>query len=191
MPATEQDLLKRVLERLDEPPRYAADAERSILEEAAAAYSAGLADELEEEHTRPTGFNPNAAALFEAVIESAFLVANADGEFDEREVATFKTLVVTACHGKVTEGQVEALLADFSDQLEEDGMDKRVEMVARVVRRPEQAAEVLRISALLALSSAGVSAKERAILERMAGHFGVSPEGLAEVLAEVDSALAS
>jgi uncharacterized membrane protein YebE (DUF533 family) len=190
MAGIDQNLLKRVARRLDQPPAYAAEAEQSILEAAASAYSLGLAEELEEEHTRPTGFNPNAAALFEAVIESAFLVANADGVFDDQEIAAFKSMVVTACHEKVTEAQIEALLADFADQLQEDGMPKRIEMVARVVRRPEQALEVLRISGLLALVSAGVSAEERSVLERMAGQFGVGPEGLEQVLAEVDSALA-
>jgi tellurite resistance protein len=190
MPGIDEDLLKRVTQRLDQPPPYAAEAEQSILEAAASAYSVGLAEELEEELTRPTGFNPNAAALFEAVIESAFLVANADDVFDDQEVATFKNVVVTACHGKVTEAQIEALLADFSDQLKEDGVDKRIEMVARVVRRPEQALEVLRISGLLALVSAGLSDDERSVLERMAGQFGVGREDLAQVLAEVDSALA-
>lgn len=190
MPGTDEDLLNRVAKKLDQAPSYAAEAEQSILEAAAGAYSVGLTDELEEEHTRPTGFNPNAAALFEAVIESAFLVANADGVFDEKELGAFKSVLVTACHGKITAAQVEALLADFADQLQEDGVDKRIEMVARVLRRPEQALEVLRISGLLALVSAGMSTEERSVLERMAHQFGVGADGLAQVLAEVDSALA-
>src|SRR5688572_26850443 len=145
MPGIDEDLLKRVAKRLDAPPSYATHAEQSIIEAAAEAYSVGLSEEVEEdEQTRPTGFNPNAAAMFEAVVESAFLVANADGVFDPDELGAFKRVVVSACHGKVTEAQIEALMADFADQLEEDGIDKRIEMVARTITRPEQAGEVLR-----------------------------------------------
>lgn len=190
MPGIDEDLLKRVATRLDAPPSYAVRAEQSIIEAAAEAYNVSLSEEFdEEEQTRPTGFNPNAAALFEAVVESAYLVANADGVFDAEELATFKRVVVTACHGKVTEAQIEALMADFADQLAEDGMEKRIEMVARTITRPEQAAEVLRIAGLLALASAGVSEQERSVLERMATQFGVGEDGLSRALAEVESVL--
>jgi tellurite resistance protein len=189
MPGIDEDLLKRVAERLDAPPRYAAHSDHSIIEAAAVAYSVSLSDEIDDEQTRPTGFNPNAAALFEAVVESAFLVANADGVFDTEELSAFKRVVVSSCHGKVTEQQIEALIADFADQLEEDGMQKRIEMVGRTITRPEQAAEVLRIAGLLAVVSAGVSAEERAVLERMATEFGVGAEGLSRAIAEVESVL--
>lgn len=190
MPGIDEALLSRVIKRLDAPPSYAAHAEQSIIEAAAEAYGVGLAEELDEdEQTRPTGFNPNAAALFEAVVESAFIVAKADGVFDGDELATFKQVVVAACHGKVTEAQIEALLADFGDQFEEDGIEKRIEMVARTITRPEQAAEVLRIAGLLAVISGGVSEEERTVLERMATQFGVGTEGLARALDEVESVL--
>jgi tellurite resistance protein len=190
MPGIDEDLLKRVAKRLDAAPSYASNADQSIIEAAADAYGISLAEELdEEEQTRPTGFNPNAAALFEAVVESAFLVANVDGVFDDEELSTFKKVVVAACHGKVTELQIEALLADFADQFEEDGIDKRIEMVARTITRPEQASEVLRIAGLLAVVSGGVSEQERAVLERMATQFGVGADGLARALAEVESVL--
>lgn len=192
MPEIDEGLLSRVAKRLDEPTKFAALGEdQSILELAATAYSAGLSGEEDEDLTRPTGFNPHVAALFEAVIESAFLVAHADGVFDEDEVRAFKKVVVTVCHGKVTETQVEALLADFSDQLDEDGLDKRLEMVGRTITRPEHAFEVLRIAGLLAAVSAGVSEEERAVLERMAQAFGVRRDMLQQALDEVDAVLST
>jgi hypothetical protein len=59
----------------------------SILKLAASSYGFGPAG---EEITVPTGFDPQAAALFEAMVESAYLVATADGEFDAAERSTFE-----------------------------------------------------------------------------------------------------
>ena len=94
----------------------------------------------------------------------AFLVANADGDFDGTEQAAFEHVVVAACRGAVDERQVSALLADLHDQLEEDGMGKRIQMVARTISREDHAREVLRVSSLLAHVSGGVSAVERDVL---------------------------
>lgn len=191
MPDLDHGLLKRVAQRLSEPPLYATDSEQqSILALAASAYSSGLNSEVDdEEQTRPTGFDPQAAALFEAVVESAFLVAHADGEFDPDERLAFKRVVAAACQGKVSESQVDALIADFEDQLKEDGMVKRIEMVSRIITRPEQGGEILRIAGLLAAVSAGVNERERDVLERLAVQFGLGNEALEAALAEVDRAM--
>ena len=49
----------------------------SILSLAAATYGSRPADEA----TVPTGFDPAACQLFEAIVEGAYLVASADGVF--------------------------------------------------------------------------------------------------------------
>ena len=46
--------------------------------------------------TIPTGFDPNAAALFESIVESAYLVATADNVFDDAEREAFRTVVLEA-----------------------------------------------------------------------------------------------
>jgi tellurite resistance protein len=144
---------------------------------------------LDDETTQPTGFDPQAAALFEAVVESAFLVANADGEFDDVERRAFMRVVLSACKGSVSEQQINALLADLGDLLEEDGIDKRVGMVARTITRPEQAHEVLRIAGLIAHVSDGVSSVERAVLDKLASEFRLDRGAVEGALAEVTRAL--
>jgi tellurite resistance protein len=195
MVAVDEGLLSRVAECLGEVPSYAKDPDAkehgSILTIAAAAYSSGLKTLGHDEVTQPTGFDPQAAALFEAVVECSFLVANADGEFDDTERGTFEKVVLAACQGNVTEAQIRALLADFGDLLEEDGLDKRLSMVAKTITKQEHAREVLRIAGLLAAVSAGVSAQERGVLERLADLLGADSEALDQALREVDSALAS
>lgn len=187
MQRTDDSLLDRVAKKLGEPPPYAAQgATGSILAVAAASYAhAG-----DEDVTQPTGFDPHAAALFEAVVESAYLVANADGEFDDVERGAFEHVVIHACAGSVGERQVAALLADLHDQLHEDGLDKRIDMVVRTITKPEHAREVMRVAALLAHISGGVSDVERGVLAKLAARLGIGESQIAEILDEVAAALA-
>ena len=187
MTTPDESLLSKVASKLREPPADAeAGMQGSILTAAAASYGTRPQD---EESTMPTGFDPLAAALFEATVECAFLVANADGEFDETEQRAFKQVVQVACGNKVGEGQLTALLADLTDLLEEDGIPKRIRMVARTITRPDHAREVLRIAGLIAHISGGVSDVERDVLEKLASEFRVEAGTLDETLGEVARAL--
>jgi tellurite resistance protein len=98
-------------------------------------------------------------------------------------------VVLLACAGRVAERQVAALLADLSEQLAEDGIDKRIDMVGRAVRRPEQAREVLRGAALLAQVSGGVSQVERDVMQRLANKLGLMDSLVDEVLLEAKKAM--
>lgn len=189
MPAPDFSLIGKVASQLTRAPAYAAagGARGSLLSVAAASY--GFKSD-NEDLTQPTGFDPEAARLFEAVVEGAFLVANADGEFDETELSAFQHVVVTACAGVVAERQVSALLADLHDQLEEDGMAKRIEMVARTITREDHALEVLRVSSLLAYVSGGVSTVERDILDKLAVEFKLSAPAVDQAIEEAAHALA-
>lgn len=188
MSVVEQTLLDKVAAKLGQAPTYTeASANGSILTVAAASYGS---KPLGEEVTQPTGFDPQVAALFEAVVEGAYLVANADGEFDDTERSAFQQVVVTACRNRVEPRQVDALLADLADQLEEDGMDKRVQMVARAIQREDHALEVLRIACLLAYVSGGVSDDERDVLGKLAREFKLDDAALELALNEAERALA-
>lgn len=188
MTSSEKSLVSRVAEHLSKPPSYAgAGVTGSILTVAAASYGSSSREDI----TQPTGFDPEAAALFEAVVEGAFLVANADGHFDEAEKSAFVHVVLAACGGAVREPQVNALVADLQDQLTEDGLDKRIEMVSKTVNKPEQAREVLRVAALIAAVSGGVSSEERVSLGKMCDLFKLDRVALNEALNEVEAVLQS
>jgi tellurite resistance protein len=157
----------------------------SILTLAAQSYGAKVSDDS----TVPTGFDPNAARLFEAIVEGAYLVASADGVIDENERATFERVVAAACGGVVTEEQVTALVADLADELAEDGLDARVKAVAdRAPKRP-QGEEVLRIAALLAQASEDVSDVERDVLAKLASACNLGPGDVDAALDDVRKSL--
>jgi tellurite resistance protein len=187
--STDKDFLAQVAVRIAQPSRDApSGVADSILTVAAGSY--GFRSAHEDELTMPTGFDPSAAALFESIVEAAYLVATADGVFDEAERKAFRDVVLEACHGTVNRDQVEALLADLADQVTEDGMDKRIEMVARGVTRPEHQREVLRIAALLAHVSGNVSEVEREVVVKIAAAFGLSDDVIEVVLREARNVLA-
>jgi tellurite resistance protein len=182
MPKSEPYLIGKVAQTLSQPPPDAeAGIKGSILVAAAASYGS----QTPEDHTQPTGFDVDAARLFEGIVESAYLVATADGDFDD----AVESVVISACGGRVAERQITALLADLAEQLSEDGADKRIQMVARGITREEHAREVLRVAALLSHVSGGVSDVERSVLDRLAEALSLGREATTHALAEAKVAL--
>lgn len=161
---------------------------KSILTQAAASFARRPSG---AESTIPTGFDPQAASLFEAVVEAAFLVANSDGEFDETERQTFETVVHEACQNTVQRGEVRALVSDLLDQLTEDGVDQRIRMVSGSISNGDHKHEVMRIAALMAHISGGVLDSEREVLNKLATGFGLSQDAVTSALDAAQSVLNS
>jgi tellurite resistance protein len=181
-------LLARVARAKSGPaPSGDPDTTVSILGLAAASYGTRPADDA----TVPTGFDPLAVSLFEAIVEGAYLVASADGVFDDEERRTFEQVVTTACGGVVVPKQISDLVSDLADQLAEDGLDRRIDAVAEQVHRREHALEVLRIAALLAHSSENVSEVERATLVKLAAKLDLEPGQVDAALGDVRRELAA
>jgi tellurite resistance protein len=159
----------------------------SLLWVAAASYGARPSEDM----TIPTGFDPVAAALFETIIEAAYLLANADGVFDDDERRAFERVVVEACGGTVAPLQVAGLVGDLQRQLREEGMDRRIEKLATSVTKREHAQEVLRICALIAETREDVSVVERDVLSKIATRCGLASIDVDAALADAKSALAT
>lgn len=196
--AVDQSLLERIaaslrVARASLPPETSARSgsapreKDSILARAAELYGVRPS----EESTPPTGFDPAAAALFEALVEGAFLVAHADGEFDDEERAAFEQVVLAATNKQVAVSQLHALLADLGELYEEDGAERRIQVVTKTVSRTEQQHEVLRVAALIAQISGGVSAVERATMEKLATGFGLDPQAVDASIRDAEGVLAA
>ena len=183
-----EGLLGRVVASISSSSKSTASGrvQKSILSQAAMAYSRKPAG---AESTIPTGFDPRAASLFEAVVEAAFLVANADGDFDATERHTFEQVVHQACHNTVQKSELSALVSDLLDQLEEDGVDSRIKMVSGVIDNNNNALEVLRIAALMAHVSGGVDETERRVMDQLASGFGLEPASVQLALDQAAAAL--
>jgi tellurite resistance protein len=180
------NLLARVARSASDPSEPVDPARPvSILSLTAASYGARPS----EDATVPTGFDPLAVALFEVIVEGAFLVANADGVFDAEERKTFERVVLAACGGTVAPKQIEGLMSDLDDQLKEDGLDARVTALGRTATKKEHAQEVLRIAALLAQASDDVSPVEREVLGKIAKACGLEASEVDAALGDVKRAL--
>lgn len=159
----------------------------SILSLAAASYGSRPDDDA----TVPTGFDPVAVALFEAIVEAAYLVAASDGVVDAEEREAFERVVAAACGGAVAPKNIANLVGDLVGQLEEDGMDRRIQAVGELITKKSHAEEVLRIAALLAQASDSVSDVERQTLVRIAEVCKLQPADVDTALREVKEALAA
>jgi len=157
----------------------------SILSVAAVSYGARPIGDA----TVPTGFDPIAVALFEAIVEAAYVVATADDVFDAEERRVFEQVVTAACGGVVAPHQIHALVSDLGDQLREDGVDRRIDMIAASVTKKDHAREVLRVAALLAYVSDDVSAVEHEVLRKIAEKCGIDAPEVEVALDEVKRAL--
>jgi tellurite resistance protein len=142
-----------------------------------------------EDTTIPTGFDPIAVVLFETIVEAAFVVANADGRFDDEERRIFERIVVEACDGAVSSHQIAALVSSLDRQLQRDGIDRRIAALAVGVSKREQAEEVLRIAALIAQASESVSDVEREVMTKLATSCGLAPGDVDWALAHAKKAL--
>jgi tellurite resistance protein len=181
------NLLARLARSTSAPAQGDSGSGASILSLAATAYSVRPS----EDATVPTGFDPQAVALFEAIVEGAYLVATADGVFDAEELRAFERVVVEACGGAVVKRQIAALMADLADQLKEDGLDRRIQALAATVTKKEHAQEVLRVATLLAQTSDDVSPVEREVLAKIATRCGLGKDAVDQALADVKAALGS
>jgi tellurite resistance protein len=178
------NLLARVA-RTPYGPHAEASTDRSILTLAAASYGSRPTDES----TVPTGFDARAAALFEAIVEGAYLVATADGVFDEEERKVFERIVTASCGGAVPQKHIADLVSDLGDQLEEDGIDRRLSVIGKAIGRREHALEILRIAVLVAQVSEQVSAVERVVLDKMASALKLEPADVETALVDVKQSL--
>jgi tellurite resistance protein len=178
MAVPDQATLDRVARAIARPGAGApSDAVTTILAQAAA-YSAS-----------PGVSAATAPNDFEATVEAAFLVANADGLFDDEERRAFQHVVLQACNHVVQDELIQSLLSELSKRLATDGIETRVGAVARVLTRRDQQLEVLRTAALMAEISGGVATSERDVLESLARNCALDSSAVDQAVAEAKAAL--
>jgi tellurite resistance protein len=178
MAVPDQGTLDRVARAIARPGAGAPiDAVSTILAQAAA-YCAN-----------PGAGTATAPSDFEATVEAAFLVANADGLFDDGERRAFEHVVLQACNHVVQDELIQSLLSELSKRLAADGIEKRAGAVARSLTRRDQQLEVLRTAALMAEISGGVATAERDVLESLARDWSLDSSAVDQAVADANAAL--
>lgn len=164
--------------------REAANGSAFVQAARAYAHRAILADESSA--LDDGGFVASAAALFEAMMEMAFLTVAAEGQLGDHARAVFRSVLDEV----VPDEQVEALLADLEEQLAEDGLEKRVRMVCRTITSADHQREGLFLAAFVAHLFGPPSAQRHQVLERLALGFRLDGNAVDEVIRKAEQSLA-
>ncbi len=154
---------------------------RSVIALAAAAYAA----QPSVDSTTPTGFDPFAVTLFEAIVEAAFLVATADGVFDNDEREVFARIVAASADNALPRTDLNGLIEELADNLALQGLDRRVARVGESVRRHEHKVALLRVALLVALANDVISEPEEAVLTRLCSALDISAAEAAKLRLEL------
>jgi tellurite resistance protein len=127
------------------------------------------------------GYNPT------PVIDLGVLIANADGTIDAQErtllVDVFQTLLETRLPAEVVDG----LIGASAEVIELAGAEARSRLVAAILRDCDAAEPGLRVALAIAFASAGLSAAERLVIDRIAQASGVPKARVDELVEEVRS----
>src|SRR5262245_36036641 len=118
-------VLDRAVRAVRQPgPGSPKGATLSLLAHTAKAYGARRSFDLA---TTPTGVDPMAAVIFEAIVEAAFLALDG-GVSGEEQRQSFRSILATACKEAVSPEGLDALIADVRDTLAEEGLEARLTM---------------------------------------------------------------
>lgn len=187
MSAPDKSFIERVARTIAQPgPKAPRGVRHSILAQAARVHGQRP---IGDEATAPTGFDPNAAALFEGSVESAYLVAKSDGPLDPTEDAIWRAIVGIGCDGKVSPEQTQALLEDLAAACKREGAETRISHIAEMISNRDHQTEVLRIAAIMACASGGVRPAERALLDRLASGFKLASSAVDTAITEAEETL--
>jgi tellurite resistance protein len=127
--------------------------------------------------------------VFDALVETMVLAAEADGELSSDEESAFvrelAALAVAKGHpADVTESGLSGRLAAARASLAREGRDARVAAVARVLRTSEARLGALALAVRVVAADGIVRTSEREVLLELAEGFGIEPEDAANLVIE-------
>ena len=124
------------------------------------------------------------ATLRAAVIEAAYLVANADGEVSDDEAATLSTGMWEVTGHTIDQDQIQNLFEVAMARSEAEGADARYAGVAADIEDEDWRHAALLIASAAAWRDGGVGVKQGLALQKLAKAFGLSINELHEIMAQ-------
>lgn len=119
------------------------------------------------------------------VIDIGVLVANADGLVDDQERALLAEVFQTLLETKLSPEVVDALISSSVEVIQLAGSEPRARLVGAILRDCDAAEPGLRVALAIAFASEGLSAAERAVVDRIAAAAEVRRDRVDELVAEV------
>jgi tellurite resistance protein len=125
---------------------------------------------------------PKQNDVFRAAVEAGYLVACADGNFDDKERATLVKAVQTLSIGAVIEWETETLLDDCAARTKKDGADARAKAVGEELKTLGQAEAGLFAAAAVARATKGVDKKEADVIKVIGLAGGLSNDRIRAIV---------
>jgi tellurite resistance protein len=145
--------------------------------------SASLAElEQHAERLRSELKVPNQNEVFRAAVEAGYLVASADGSFDDAERQTLIKAIEVLSVGAVIEWEVETLLEECEKRAEKEGATKRARTVGEELKKLGSAEAGILIAAAVARATKKVDKKEAEILKAVGAGAGIKGEQVLEIV---------
>ncbi|MEI8258841.1 MAG: tellurite resistance TerB family protein [Deltaproteobacteria bacterium] len=123
------------------------------------------------------------------MVETAFLMAAADGHFGNAEQDEFAEALQFLSSGKLTLEQVDAVLDELIDALREDGWDKRIEAVTAKLATPESRRNAYRLAAGISFVDGQVQDEEAHLFGLLGESFGIPTDEASKLLVGVRDVL--
>jgi tellurite resistance protein len=125
---------------------------------------------------------PRQNEMFRAAVEAGYLVATADGTFDDTERETLVKAIEILSVGAVIEWEVETLLDECEARSQKDGAAKRAEAVGKELVALGAAEPGLLIAAAVARATKKIDKKEAETLKAVGAAAGLTAEELSAIV---------
>jgi tellurite resistance protein len=125
---------------------------------------------------------PNQNEVFRAAVEAGYLVAHADGTFDDTERETLVKAIEILSVGAVIEWEVETLLDECEARSGKDGGVARAKEVGKELKKLGSAEAGILIAAAVALATKKVDKKEAEMLKAVGAGAGIKGEDVLAIV---------
>jgi tellurite resistance protein len=119
-----------------------------------------------------------------ALVEAAYLVASADGNYTNVESERMIGRVSALTDGKFSGDQLSAWANEAAGKLSAEGLKARAQAIASTIPDQELRRATLLVASAVAWLDGGVGTKEGLALQALAGAFGFSIDSLHKIMAE-------
>jgi tellurite resistance protein len=149
---------------------------KEMLEREQAQTAANEAQKAAEDEHRATEFG--------AFVETAYLVAAADGSVSDAETQRLSHGISQLTKGQISEQQIHDMVQAAASRLQSDGRDGRIQAIASVISDSGLRRAALSVATGLAWLDRGVGEKEGLALQALARAFGFSISELHQIMAQ-------
>jgi len=121
---------------------------------------------------------------FGAFVETAYLIAAADGKMSDAELNTLTRGISEITQSRYSEGDIQNMAQTAASALESEGKDARISAVASTITDPGLRRSAFLVGAALAWHNGGVEMKEGLMLQAISRAFDIPMNEMHQLLGQ-------